>query len=586
MSGPRATPQSHDLAFRRDALVAIAVTGGRLAPEGHGGSCRPWRRVSTQLPGSQIPSEFQARMRNVAGRLRMPRVAQIGWCAHQAGYFQKWIWPSFDKFIAKLTNIMTFVAKVRSHEGIRYDIFSPVGFGIIVLGAFLTPALWPNLGPGAAAMGNDLSQTGSSLASPVRILGEGLPSLQGNSSRIDLQPERTADRLPQEGARASLTPESSEEPEADSQGPGGADGLSSTPNATPSSPDAPGAGSETAAPEIGSGTGDSAQQPAESDTSGRGDSSQPITGENDGAEPSQPGARPSWEMPPPQSGQPPSLLGTQAGSVPEAGPYVLRYRFRPGEEVRWEVLQQARVKTTVGATTQTAESVTRSVKLWRVVDALPDGTATFQHLVETVEMWQKLTGREEVRYNSSTGQDPPRGFEAVAQSLNVPLATVTIDARGQILKRQRHPVKSMVDTEPLMTILLPENPVLPGDSWSYPYEVEIPLENGTVRSVKAAEIYKLREVKSGIAIIEVTTKVLTPINDPRLEAKLVQREREGVVRFDIATGRLLQQEIELDRRVVGFSGPASTLHYSSRLTEKLLTSSPATVQKPATGASR
>ena len=263
------------------------------------------------------------------------------------------------------------------------------------------------------------------------------------------------------------------------------------------------------------------------------------------------------------------------------GPYLLRYRFHPGEEVRWEVLQQARVKTTVGGTTQVAESVTQSVKLWRIRECHPDGTVTFDHLVESVEMWQKLTGREEVRYSSRSPGDPPRGFEAIAASLNVPLATVTMDARGQILKRVRHPVKTPVDTEPLMTILLPEEPVLPGASWSFPYEVEIPLENGTLKVVKAIEIYKLREVKSGVATIEIATKVLTPINDPRLEAKLVQREREGVAQFDIEAGRLIRQQIELDRRVTGFSGPASLLQYSGRLTESFLSARTETARVPA-----
>lgn len=291
---------------------------------------------------------------------------------------------------------------------------------------------------------------------------------------------------------------------------------------------------------------------------------------------------------PPPSGNPSATAGTQSSGpttspADATGPYLLRYRFQPGETVRWEVLQQARVKTTVGGTTQTAESVTRSVKLWRIVETKPDGSVTFEHLVESVEMWQKLTGRDEVRFNSQSGEDPPRGFEAIAQSLNVPLATVTMDARGQILKRQRHPVKTPVDTEPLMTILLPEEPVEAGASWSFPYEIELPLENGTVKVIKAAEIYKLREVKSGVAIIEVSTKVLTPINDPRLEAKLVQREREGIVRFDIAAGRLLEQQLDLDRRVVGFSGPASTLQYASRITEVLLPPQQGVARSPGSG---
>ncbi len=250
--------------------------------------------------------------------------------------------------------------------------------------------------------------------------------------------------------------------------------------------------------------------------------------------------------------------------------FLLRYKFQPGEVVRWEVLQQARVKTTVGGTSQTAESVTQSVKAWRVISVSKDGKITFEPLVESVQMWQKLTGRDEQRYDSRTDTDPAPPFQAIAQTVNVPLGTFTIDAQGQVLKRVRNPIAAPQNSDILMTILLPEQPVAIGATWSFPYEIELPLENGTIKVVKAAQLYKLVDVKTGVAIIETTTKVLTPINDPGLEAKLVQREKHGTVRFDIQEGRILRQENLTDRRVVGFSGPASSLHFACQVTESLL----------------
>ena len=47
----------------------------------------------------------------------------------------------------------------------------------------------------------------------------------------------------------------------------------------------------------------------------------------------------------------------------------------------------------------------------RVKELRPDGTAVFEHQVDSVDMSQKLTGSQEVRYNSKTDKSPPHGFE-------------------------------------------------------------------------------------------------------------------------------------------------------------------------------
>ncbi len=266
-------------------------------------------------------------------------------------------------------------------------------------------------------------------------------------------------------------------------------------------------------------------------------------------------------------------------SRPDSETYLLRYKFHPGETIRWEVLHQARVRTTVSGTTQVAETVSKSVKAWRVTDVEPDGTATFEHSVESVDMRQKFSDREEVRYNSQTDEKPAPGFEALAQSIGVPLAVVTMNAKGEILRRQRKAVRAAAQNkEGQMTLPLPDEAVPVGHTWSLPHTIELPLENGTVKKIKTLQTFKLASVKTGVAAIEMATKILTPIHDPALEAKLIQRESSGTVKLDIDAGRVIGQQTDLDRRVVGFAAnnPASSLHYLTRFTEELLPEQPKT----------
>lgn len=263
--------------------------------------------------------------------------------------------------------------------------------------------------------------------------------------------------------------------------------------------------------------------------------------------------------------------------------HTLRDKFQPGETIRWSVMQQSRIRMTVSGTTEVTEMVSKSVKAWRVTDLKPDGTATFDHFVESVDMWNKFSGHQEVRYNSETDETPPPGFESVAESIGIPSVVVTMNTKGEILKRERKKVKAAAQNEEgQMTIPLPDEAIAIGHTWSSRHSIDLPLENGTVKKIKMLQTFKLKSVKTAVATIEVASKILTPIHDPALEAKLIQREQSGTVRFDVDAGRVMSQQMDLDRRVVGFApaNPASSLHCLTRFTETLLLDEPKTAGRP------
>jgi hypothetical protein len=142
--------------------------------------------------------------------------------------------------------------------------------------------------------------------------------------------------------------------------------------------------------------------------------------------------------------------------------YLLRYKFHAGDILRWTVVHRCRVRTSVAASTQTAETTTSSVKVWRVHEVKPDGSVVFDHSVESVDMRHRLSGRDEVHYNSRTDPCAPHGFEDVARAVGVPLALVTIDEQGKVLRRHQNFVKAAVAGQGEITIQLPEQAVAVG----------------------------------------------------------------------------------------------------------------------------
>ena len=96
-------------------------------------------------------------------------------------------------------------------------------------------------------------------------------------------------------------------------------------------------------------------------------------------------------------------------------------------------------------------------------------------------------------------------------------------------------------------------------------------KSGANLQIQTRRVCKLREVKNGVAVIDVEYQILTPV-DPYVRAQLVERLTDGTVRFDIAKGRIIEQEHNVDKRILGFAGKASSMHFVSRLQERLLPS--------------
>jgi len=263
--------------------------------------------------------------------------------------------------------------------------------------------------------------------------------------------------------------------------------------------------------------------------------------------------------------------------------YTLRYKFQPGEILRWNVVDRKRIRMTFAGATKTTDSVSRSTKSWRVIEVDSEGNAVLENMVEDVEMRQKMSDRDEIRYNSKKDKKPPRGFQDAAKRVGRPLARLKLSDCGRTLDRTPLLPGPTTKEKQQLTIPLPDRPVAVGESWQEPHDVMLPLENGTTKKILTQQVFTLASVKTGVATVEVANQVLTPIHSPALEAKLIERQRQGTVRFDIDAGRVIWQQMDLDRRVIGFRGPDSALHYLTRFTEKLLPQR-ATVAERASGA--
>lgn len=255
--------------------------------------------------------------------------------------------------------------------------------------------------------------------------------------------------------------------------------------------------------------------------------------------------------------------------APAAEKHLLRYKFAMGEVLRYDVKHATKTRNNMEGVDEQVETLSDSVKAWRVTDVLPNGEMEFIHVVEWVKMSNESPDRPTNAFDSRTGEKPPRGFEQAARAVGIPLSVIRISADGKVtFREQKHPLPKAQEDMPI-TLGLPDEAIAVGEKWSHPYDVTVKRKSGANLQIQSRRVCKLREVTNGVAVIDVEYQVLTPI-EPYVRAQLVERLTDGTVRFDIGKGRIVQQQHNVDKRVLGYAGKASSMHFVSRLTERLL----------------
>ena len=263
-----------------------------------------------------------------------------------------------------------------------------------------------------------------------------------------------------------------------------------------------------------------------------------------------------------------AVVMTGEVTVPET--VHLRYVFRRGDTVASRVEHRALTETTMNGVTESVETMTDSTRTWRVVHVDAAGAATLEQSVNDVTRPSRSSDRGEIRWASSGDAEPPPGYEAVPASLGVPLVRLTVSPAGLVLERRELRPCPAAASGDLVIVPLPEEPVPVGHIWTVPDEVIVEVPNGPRKAVRTRLRYRLEAVHDGLATIAVDTTVLTPLDDPRLEARLLERIWDGTIRFDIEAGRITSRRTAIDRRVVGFGGPQSSVRYKASLDEQAI----------------
>ncbi len=262
-------------------------------------------------------------------------------------------------------------------------------------------------------------------------------------------------------------------------------------------------------------------------------------------------------------------ISAEDTTSPSKNVQILRYKFRQGETISVRVSHRALTETTINGTSQHVETATDSTKSWKITRVDKDGNATLEHLIDHVKMMSRTSEMETVRWDSDGSKAPPDGYGGVQLSLGKPLSELTIDSCGRVINRKDFFPSPPSNTGDLMVVPLPDEPVAIGTTWTVPDTIVVDIPGSTGKSVRTRLRYQVTKLKKDRATIKVDTTVLTPVHDPQTESRLLERIWSGEIIFSIDHGRIISRSVNVDRRVIGFHGPASSIRYKASREEEL-----------------
>ena len=262
--------------------------------------------------------------------------------------------------------------------------------------------------------------------------------------------------------------------------------------------------------------------------------------------------------------------------------YLLQYRFRTGETIRYAVEHEELFIASAGGVRDKQETETHTDRRYEVVDVADDGAMTLRFSLERARMQVVFDDGKPVAFDSKSPEEAPRQFAGVGKAIGRQLAEVRLAPDGTVKD-----VRPLLSPEELaempgllglgndknadnnLFVVFPQRPIKIGEEWSHTFSIRVPINNKLTQEVKILSQYRLESVENGVAAISVRTSPLTILTEPSLLVQIIRRTSSGTFHFDLEAGRMLGRTTKFDNMELGWAGADSSLRVISTTTERI-----------------
>lgn len=251
--------------------------------------------------------------------------------------------------------------------------------------------------------------------------------------------------------------------------------------------------------------------------------------------------------------------------------YVLKYKFKKGDVIRWKHDHQTLVETRFAKASDKTSTRARPEYKWTVENIDSRGTIRFDIEMERIKVLEQQGEADPIHYDSDKHKEVPVSCMAYKERLGRVCSTYSISPTGQVVNHKSHYNQMKlggVGNNPV--IAFPDKAMPIGHKWDVPSTVRAKDEFGILKQVELRVRYVLDKVVDGRAHITFTTSLLNPNVDETVRSQIVTHMTRGFIVFDIAQGVITNRETRWDERVIGYQGAESYMHYTAFRKEALV----------------
>jgi len=264
----------------------------------------------------------------------------------------------------------------------------------------------------------------------------------------------------------------------------------------------------------------------------------------------------------------------------------LRYQFHPGQQLRYQSLQQMTLEAQVGENHRVDVSQVRQVRRYGVSETNGDLTKLSMQF-EDVWMQRQVDEEPAVEFRSSMkANEVPEVFKNVAHSLRGAAPVFRVTALGRSVTGTSDSVQPSSADAPAapaaapvrdasadpgsFLMLLPETETAVGGTWKEEFQVQVRGGENLQLPVQILRTYRLEAVENGIARVTFRSSVRTPLRGTVIRSQLIQATPSGSFLLDISRGQMVRREFRWNETVIGALGPESILSSHGTQTDELL----------------
>lgn len=250
-----------------------------------------------------------------------------------------------------------------------------------------------------------------------------------------------------------------------------------------------------------------------------------------------------------------------------------QFRWVAGEAMAYRVSQQTSATETIAGKPQVTTTKLDLVKRWKVVAIDPAGVATLTMTVDSLRMETKTPTGETMLFDSLKLPTSTAGLrEEMAKYVGVPVVTVRLDARGQLVevKESKFGPPSRLQAELPFKLVLPTVALAGGQAWDRKFAIKLEPPQGAGESYDAVQKLTCKAIIGTTAVMSVATTLVSPPDSPAEQIPLLPLLPAGEIVFDVKAGRMLAVKYQYQKEIAGHQGEESKYLFVNSYVEEIV----------------